>query len=137
MFHHIPHPHNITLPSPTPAAPLASCSSPLLQGHQTPPHGATNTTRRCQQLSCHPNPLRTRLSLAETEPRRAKNNKGRRLQGELQPKQGCPWRAIFTNDPHGISWKQSGAVFSSHRGLCLPSPEPLVLEAGQREIQLC
>lgn len=115
------------VPSHTPSSqlyPASACSCPRA------------TTRSCQQLSSHPNPIRTRLSLAETESRRAGKERKKEARGATA-KTRCPWRTVFTGNPHGISWKQLGAVFSSHIDLCLPSPEPLALESGQRKMYLC
>lgn len=100
------------------------------------PRGATNITKSCQKSSSHPNPVRTQLSLAETESRRAGKERTKEAR-RATAKTRCPWGTVFTGNPHGISWKQSGAVFFSHTDLCLPSPEPLALEAGQRKIYLC
>lgn len=104
----------------------------LPQGHHTPLTGSHQN----RQSSFHPNSVRTRLSLAETGSRRARKERKKEARSTTD-KTRCPWRTVFTGNPHGISWKQSGAVFFSQTDLCLPSPEPLALEAGQRKIDLC
>lgn len=97
--------------------------------------GATNTSRSCQQLSSHPNPLRTWLSLAETVQRCRERQE--REATRATAKTRSPQRTIFTGNVHGISWKQTDTGVFSHPGLCLLSPELLALEAEQRELYPC